>query len=183
MKFTPKEIKCKTGQTLVVREIFLEDSLAFHNFIKQIPTESNNTMMYVGGPIASEDKLRARFEADSSDLKKLNLGVFDTEGTIVGHLMFRVPHDGHPWFQHLGYFAVMVLKNYWNQGIASALLADMTEFAKSIGVEKIEATVRSVNEAGINIYKRNGFEIEGERRLSVKINGEYFNQYYIGKIL
>jgi RimJ/RimL family protein N-acetyltransferase len=39
------------------------------------------------------------------------------------------------------------------------------------------------NIAGIALYKKMGFEIEGTKRDSLLINGEYVDEYYMSKLL
>ncbi len=39
------------------------------------------------------------------------------------------------------------------------------------------------NTAGIALYKKQGFEIEGTRRHAYIINGQYVDEYYMAKIL
>jgi RimJ/RimL family protein N-acetyltransferase len=39
------------------------------------------------------------------------------------------------------------------------------------------------NERGIALYKKCGFEIEGMKKKSLYIDGEWIDEYYMGKIL
>jgi RimJ/RimL family protein N-acetyltransferase len=39
------------------------------------------------------------------------------------------------------------------------------------------------NQAGIALYKKRGFEIEGVRRHAMVVNGSYVDEYYMGKVL
>lgn len=40
-----------------------------------------------------------------------------------------------------------------------------------------------LEEPGIALYKKQGFEIEGTRKHAYIINGQYVDEYYMGKIL
>ncbi|MFD0770009.1 hypothetical protein ACFQZ1_14560 [Bacillus sp. CGMCC 1.60114] len=44
-------------------------------------------------------------------------------------------------------------------------------------------TVMVHNEAGIALYKKSGFEIEGIKRHSLMIRGEFVNEYYMAKLI
>lgn len=76
-----------------------------------------------------------------------------------------------------------VLKEYWGQGIGTALLEHMEGFAKNIGVTRIEAKVRALNERGIALYKKSGYEIEGVRKKAALINEVPEDEFYIAKLL
>jgi len=39
------------------------------------------------------------------------------------------------------------------------------------------------NQAGVALYKKYGFEIEGTKKSSVFVNGVYVDEYYMAKIL
>ena len=78
---------------------------------------------------------------------------------------------------------MMVLRDYWGQGIGGRLLEIMEDFARSVEFTRIEATVRTENERGLNLYLKNGYAIEGTRLHSAVINGKYKDEYYISKLL
>jgi RimJ/RimL family protein N-acetyltransferase len=54
--------------------------------------------------------------------------------------------------------------------IGSALAASQT-----IGLQRVELTVRENNAIAIALYKKVGFEIEGLQRNAVRIDGDYEN--------
>ena len=59
--------------------------------------------------------------------------------------------------KHRGEFSVSVLREYWNQGIASLLLDEIIHFAKSNSFEIIDLQVRSDNVSAIHLYQKFGF--------------------------
>jgi len=44
-------------------------------------------------------------------------------------------------------------------------------------------TVVTQNKAGLSLYKKMGFEIEGTKRDSLFIDGKYVDEYYMSKLL
>lgn len=44
-------------------------------------------------------------------------------------------------------------------------------------------TVMTHNEVGIALYRKRGFEIEGVKRDSIYIEGQYRDEYYMAKLL
>jgi RimJ/RimL family protein N-acetyltransferase len=74
-----------------------------------------------------------------------------------------------------------VLKAYWGLGIAKELLKAAIDWAASSGaVSKINLLVRTDNTPAINLYKNLGFVIEGKLTRDFKINGVYYESYYMG---
>lgn len=41
----------------------------------------------------------------------------------------------------------------------------------------------SHNKAGVALYKKQGFEIEGTKRHSLLVNGQFVDEYYMAKLL
>ncbi|MGE6601926.1 N-acetyltransferase family protein [Lysinibacillus fusiformis] len=52
-----------------------------------------------------------------------------------------------------------------------------------IGIHSLELTVMENNEAGVALYKKMGFEIEGTKRDSLYVDGQYINEYYMSKLI
>jgi RimJ/RimL family protein N-acetyltransferase len=47
----------------------------------------------------------------------------------------------------------------------------------------MELTVMEHNQKGIRLYEKLGFEREGIKRCSVKIDGNFINEFYMSKLL
>ncbi|MBC7465855.1 MAG: GNAT family N-acetyltransferase [Bdellovibrio sp.] len=172
----------KNGKEIVFRTILSSDAETFLNFRKQVPLESTHTMQYVGMKLPSIDEVTIRLTKQLDDKVLVNVGAFDQD-RLVGYLNFRPWAVDHPWTLHLAEFGMMVLKEYWGLGIAKKLLDIQDAHARSIGVTRIEALVRTKNERAIKIYERNGFKIEGTRKRAANINNELNDEYFIAKIL
>jgi RimJ/RimL family protein N-acetyltransferase len=50
-------------------------------------------------------------------------------------------------------------------------------------VKRLELSVMTHNERGIALYKKMGFEIEGTKRASIYVNGNYVDEYLMSKII
>ena len=48
---------------------------------------------------------------------------------------------------------------------------------------RLELTVECVNTGAKHLYEKNGFIVEGVRPKSMKVNGKFVDEYYMGKIL
>lgn len=76
-----------------------------------------------------------------------------------------------------------VVKTFRNQGIGSRLLLGCLEKAKRFGFEKIELEVYADNTSAIGLYKKFGFQVEGVRRKSRKIEGKYQDIVHMAKFV
>ena len=47
----------------------------------------------------------------------------------------------------------------------------------------LELTVMTHNTAGIALYKKQGFAIEGTKRHSLLLNGQFIDEFYMSKLL
>ncbi len=85
-------------------------------------------------------------------------------------------------FEHVGELGLMVEKAFWHQGIGTALLSQLIDWAVSNPVlRKITLHVFEENERAFNLYKEFGFQVEGYLRSDHCINGKYFNSYLMFK--
>ena len=94
------------------------------------------------------------------------------KGEIVGDASL----NGFPRrMSHRAEFGVSVAKSEWGQGIGSALLQKIVEYAKEHTIELINLEVRSDNRRAIQMYEKFGFRKIGTSPAYFKINGEYYD--------
>ncbi|EKU48615.1 GNAT family N-acetyltransferase [Staphylococcus massiliensis] len=76
-----------------------------------------------------------------------------------------------------------VLKAFQNKGIGLHLINECEAWCKANNLTRIELTVVKENTPAIQLYERAGYEVEGELRQSLKINGTFHNELVMSKIL
>lgn len=74
--------------------------------------------------------------------------------------------------RHTATVGIGVLSAYQGIGIGAALMRDVMALAKRADIARLELTVMVTNENAIRFYKSLGFEEEGRKRGSVRIDGE-----------
>ena len=85
---------------------------------------------------------------------------------------------------HRGELGISVRKDFWHQGIGSAMMNRLDAFAREAGYEQIELTVESKNLRAIRMYLKNGFTVYGTRPHGMKYpDGSYDNDYLMVKML
>ncbi len=69
---------------------------------------------------------------------------------------------------HRGDLGISVRKDYWQQGIGSALMDRLMDFAGQAGYEQIELTVESKNSRALALDRKYGFTLYGTRPHGMK---------------
>ncbi|MGN0906937.1 MAG: GNAT family N-acetyltransferase, partial [Bullifex sp.] len=147
-------------------------------YLKSVGSESDNlTFGAEGLPITEEQ--------EREFLSKTNPNAFiviavDDDGRIVGDASLE---RGPRRMSHAAELGISTLKSYWGQGIGSRLMQEMISHAKEVGITKINLRVRADNERAKALYRKFGFEKEGDDRRMMMIDGEYFDGEHWGLVL
>jgi RimJ/RimL family protein N-acetyltransferase len=84
--------------------------------------------------------------------------------------------------QRLG-LMVGILQAFTGQGIGTQLFLAMEDWARNLGILRLELTVMTRNHAAVALYQKHGFEIEGTMRRTMFIDGDYIDEYVMAKLL
>jgi ribosomal protein S18 acetylase RimI-like enzyme len=84
--------------------------------------------------------------------------------------------------KHVASLVIGVKKSQWGENIASKIMEFAITKSNANGTKRIELTVHKSNEATINLYKKHGFKIEGERVSSINLKGKLVNEYYMARV-
>jgi RimJ/RimL family protein N-acetyltransferase len=79
--------------------------------------------------------------------------------------------------QHSTHLGLGVLKAYWGQGVATRMIEHVLGWSREAGLRRLELTVHTTNLRAVGVYLRCGFKVEGLRRSSLLVNGEYVDEY------
>jgi len=114
--------------------------------------------------------------------KENNSTIFVSEenGELLGYLL--VIGGKAKRTKHAAYIVIGILENHRGRGIGTKLFQHLDAWASDRQLKRLELTVVTQNEAGLTLYKKMGFEIEGTKRNSLLINGELLDEYFMSKI-
>jgi RimJ/RimL family protein N-acetyltransferase len=68
-------------------------------------------------------------------------------------------------------------------GIGTMLFKELEAWAKKNNKHRLELTVMENNPSAFALYQKIGFEVEGVKKDSLLINGEYINDIYMRKLI
>ena len=103
-------------------------------------------------------------------------------GTIVG--LGTISSNMKVKAKHCGELGIVVTKEYQGRGIGSEIIRRLLEWSRNNGVTtRVQLDTRTDNEKAVELYKKFGFEIEGQLKNTTLIDGEYYDLYIMGLML
>lgn len=141
-----------------------------------------------GGPRAIAGTLRLPFPAAEAWRKRLAAppeGLYSlvacVSGEVVGSLALETSNN--PRLRHVGGIGMAVRDDFQGKGVGSALMEATLELADNwLNLTRVELTVFVDNAAGIALYEKFGFEIEGTHRRHAFRDGEYVDAYTMARL-
>ena len=165
---------------MMVREINVSDAENLVNLIREVEEESEFMLMEAGERQLTTEQQRIRIE-NMKKSENSTIFVVEKGNNLVGYLV--VMGGTARRTKHAVYIVIGILKDYRGQGIGTKLFVRLEEWARNRGIHRLELTTVTKNEPGVALYKKMGFEIEGTKRDSLFIDGEYVDEYYMSKLL
>lgn len=145
-------------------------------FIHEINNERNTMAYWFEEPYESLDELISLYDKHIHDTHERRF-VIDVEGNFAG-VVELVWID----FIHRNCeIQIIILENFRGLGYAQQALKKGIEYAFSIlNMHKVYLYVDTSNAPAVHIYKKIGFEIEGNMKEQFFSNGTYRDSYFMG---
>lgn len=103
------------------------------------------------------------------------------DGEIVGSI--AMVQDQSPGKSHTGRLGMKVHRDYWSLGIGTRLVTAVTELADNwLNLTRLELDVNTDNPAGIRLYQKTGFQIEGTKRLHTFGDGRWSDSHFMARL-
>ena len=146
----PKEITLKDGSNCKLRPLRKDDEKNFHEFFLAVP---EGERMFIKHRVTEPQVIRDWCQ--NIDLgRNLPLLAF-MDGKIVGDATLHQQLGG--WKRHIGRVSVLVLPKYRGRGLARALVTEIANLARDLGLKKVEAEFIGEQEAAIKMFALLGF--------------------------
>jgi RimJ/RimL family protein N-acetyltransferase len=164
---------------MVVREIKISDAAAFWQMQFELDKETKY-MMYEPNERTKNLSLINNLIQNSLDGSDLLL-VAEEDKAIIGYLSAQrgVPNR----IKHTAYIVIGIRKAFQGKGIGSEFFKKLDLWAIQNSITRLELTVMCPNEMAKHLYEKNGFVIEGIKKNSMFVNGEYVDEFYMAKLL
>src|SRR3989440_3703319 len=146
----PKEISLKDAFESVLRPLKPSDEKAFHDFFLAVPEQER---MFIKHRVTELSVIRDWCQ--NIDLGR-NLPLLAlVNNKIIGDATLHQQLGG--WKRHVGRISVLVHPQYRGRGLARALVTEIVEIARHLGLEKVEAEFIGEQEAAIKMFAMLGF--------------------------
>lgn len=163
------------------RKLLLQEAEDFWNMMNELDNETK-FMLYEPG--------------EREKNKNIPLLTKTIERSITGDDFLTVAEcngkmAGYIWAQkgslsrilHTAYIVVGVLENYRGKGIGTEFFKRLDQWAEEKQVTRLELTVMCPNTFAKRLYEKSGFAVEGIRKNSMHVDGEFVDEYYMAKVL
>ncbi len=182
MIYSAESLQLRDGGLVLIRSVEPEDAEKMLPYMKTVLGETPFLLRTPEEFDYSLEEETRILEGRKNDLLSLML-VVEKDGQIIASADLRV-HGRRSRVLHRADLGITVLKEFWHQGIGSALMERLIAFARQCGFEQIELTVEQKNRRAINLYMKYGFTVYGTRPHGLKFpDGTYDNDYLMVKIL
>ncbi|WP_435938591.1 GNAT family N-acetyltransferase [Moraxella bovoculi] len=105
----------------------------------------------------------------------------DDDCQIIGNAALTVANS--PRRQHTGELVIAVKEEFWRMGVGNQLMQQVIDLVDNwLNLQRIELTVYTDNEHAMALYRKFGFNIEGEAKKFAFRNGEFVDAYYMARV-
>ena len=146
----PKVVQLKDGTNATLRQLRPDDEKEFHSLFLSIPEHER---MFIKHRVAEIDTIRdwCRNLDYGRNLPLVGL----VGGKIAGDATLHQQLGG--WKRHVGRVSVLVHPGFRGRGLARALISEIIEIARQVGLEKVEAEFIGEQAAAIKMFALLGF--------------------------
>jgi putative acetyltransferase len=159
---------------VTVRPPRIEDAEALY-FISRQPQVCRTTLQL---PSQEIHRTESRLNETVPGIHRL---VAEADGRPVGQA--ALIQSQVPRLVHSAGLGMMVHPEYWGLGVGSALMEALVSLADGwLNLKRIELDVNTDNPAGIHLYRKFGFEVEGLRRFHSYGDGRWSDNYFMARV-
>lgn len=166
---------------MIVREIELRDAKDFGRLLAQVDASSDYMLWEAGERDTGIEQQQAMIRNITAQSNSTILIAEQDEEEMLGYLLAIGGNANRN--KHTAYIIIGIAEQARGQGVGSSLFQALEKWAIQKCIHRLELTVARLNKAGLALYKKMGFEIEGTKRDSLCIKGEFVDEYYMAKII
>ncbi|MEB1809404.1 MAG: GNAT family N-acetyltransferase [Bacillaceae bacterium] len=165
----------------MIRKIALNDALEYGILLKKLEEETDFLLLEPNERNTSKEQTEKMIEMF---LKQENstILVAENNGRLIGHILAKGGNVNRN--RHSASIVIGILLQATGQGLGKNLFFEIEKWARDHHhITRLELSVMTHNERAFQLYKKVGFELEGTKRHSLLVNGEYVDEYYMSKLL
>ncbi|HZL43204.1 MAG TPA: GNAT family N-acetyltransferase [Verrucomicrobiae bacterium] len=146
----PKTIGLRNNWQCSLRPLRSDDEKKFHQFFLEVPESER---MFIKHRVTEQDVIREWCR--NIDLGR-NFPLLAVEGgKIIADATLHQQLGG--WKRHIGRVSVLVHPKYRGRGLAKALVSEIMQVGRNLGLERLEAEFIGEQETAIKMFAMLGF--------------------------
>jgi RimJ/RimL family protein N-acetyltransferase len=165
---------------VLIRSIVESDANAFLDLCKTLDEETQFMMLEPGERITTVEQQRERIGRLLSQNNQM-IFVAENNNQLVGYLA-AIGGD-YRRNKHSAHIVIGILQGFIGQGIGTRLFKNLESWSREHRIHRLELTVMAHNTNALGLYQKMGFQIEGTKKHSLFVNGQYVDEYYMAKLL
>lgn len=142
--------------------------------------EQAGTMLWSPGEREMEEATFAQ-SIEQEDTARSGFFVAEDEEGIAGYIFIK--GEQLERIRHRAHLVMGMHERVRGQGIGTEFLEYVIDWAKHSPLRRLELTVLTINEQAIRLYEKCGFEKEGVKRDSLRINELYVDELTMSYLL
>ncbi|MGO9586610.1 MAG: N-acetyltransferase family protein [Limisphaerales bacterium] len=146
----PKVVQLKDGTKATLRQLRPDDEKEFHGLFLSIPEHER---MFIKHRVAEIETIRDWCQNIDYGRNLPLVGLVG--GKIAGDATLHQQLGG--WKRHVGRVSVLVHPEFRGRGLARALIGEIIEIARQVGLERVEAEFIGEQVAAIKMFALLGF--------------------------
>lgn len=162
-----------------IRERTIDDVNNFCEFLIKLDNEAKYMLFEIGERNVSKEVVLKNTESVIGNGDTCYIAV--DKDKIIGFII--AVREKFIRTNHVATVVIGILEEYCSKGIGYTLFQNIFSWASENNVKRLELTVITENKRAVNLYKKLGFNIEGVRTSSTLIDGIYYDEYYMAKII
>lgn len=147
----PRTLVLKSGFDCVMRPLEATDEQPFYAFFQAVPEKER---MFIKHRVSDPAVIQKWCKEMDLGRNLPLLGVKD--GQVVGCATLHQQLGG--WKRHIGRVSVLVHPQFRGRGLARALVSEILEIARNLGLEKVEAEFIGDQDAAMKVFALLGFK-------------------------
>lgn len=147
----PKDLELKSGFKCEMRPLDITDEMAFHEFFLAVPTHER---MFIKHRVTDPGVIHDWCQNIDLGRNLPLLAVLD--GQIIADATLHQQLGG--WKRHIGRVSVLVHPKFRGRGLAKAMVAEIIDLARQVGLEKVEAEFIGEQDAAVKVFGLLGFQ-------------------------
>lgn len=160
------KVKLKSGDELILRTPLPQDSSNIIAYLNVVGGESDNLLFGKNDiKFTVEQEMELIENINKNDNALMLLGVIDEKIVSISQIVclnnIRLIHNSE--------IAISVKKDFWGQGVGTAVITELITFAQNHNsIKNVSLRVRATNIIAIKLYEKCGFK-------KIGIHKDYFN--------